>query len=73
MRGLTTLVQVVPRGGKVLALKARAILVEGNPYDLFSELWLARREMQSIIDTLWELGKMPTLSQAHQMFYRVLR
>ena len=67
------MVQVVPRGGKVLALKARAILVEGNPYDLFSELWLARREMQSIIDTLWELGKMPTLSQAHQMFYRVLR
>jgi len=72
MRGQTTL-QVVPRGGRVLTLKARAILVEGNPYDLFSELWLARKEMQNIIDTLWELDKIPTLSQAHQMFYRVLR
>ncbi len=54
-------------------MKARAILVDGDLYDLFSELWYARREMQRIIDALWELDKLPTLNQAHQMFYQSLR
>ncbi len=73
MRGRATLAWVAPRGERSLALKARAVLVEGDPYELFAELWLARREMQRIIDTLWELDKLPTVSQAHQMFYKALR
>ena len=62
-----------PRGEKTLALKAWAILVEGDPYDLYTELWVARRETQRIIDALWELDRLPTVGQAHQMFYRLLR
>jgi len=30
--------KVAPRGERMLALKARAVLVEGDLYDLFSEL-----------------------------------
>jgi putative transposase len=62
-----------PRGEKTLALRAQAILVEGSLYGLFSELWLARREMQRIINALWELDRLPSLNQAHQMFYKGLR
>jgi putative transposase len=54
-------------------LRARAVLVEGDPYDLFSELWHTRRETQSVIDALWELDRLPTLNQAHQLFYKALR
>ncbi len=73
VRGRATTAWVAPRGEKTLALRARAILVEGDLYELFSELWLARKEMQRIINALWELDKLPTVSQAHQMFYRSLR
>lgn len=64
---------MAPRGEKILALRARAILIEGNSYDFYAELWLTRREMQRIIDALWELDKLPTLNQAHQLFYKTLR
>ncbi len=73
MRGLATAARVAPRGEKSLALKARAILVDGDLHELFAELWLARREIQRVIDALWELDKLPTLNQAHQMFYKTLR
>ncbi len=73
MRGRATAARVAPRGERALALRARTILVEGDPYDLFTELWLAKREMQRIIDALWELDKLPTLNQTHQMFYKQLR
>ena len=73
MRGYTTLAEVVPRGEKTLSLKARALLVEGDDYELYTELWIARRETQRIIDALWELDRLPTISQAHQMFYKSLR
>ena len=33
----------------------------------------ARRAAQYIIDCLWELDKLPTLNQLHQMFYEILR
>ncbi|BES81013.1 hypothetical protein [Pyrodictium abyssi] len=40
---------------------------------MFAELRLARREIQRIIDALWELDELPTLNQCHQMFYKTLR
>ena len=73
MRGTATAARVAPRGERALALRARTILVEGDLYDLYAKLWLAKREMQRIIDVLWELDRLPTLNQAHQMFYRTLR
>ena len=73
MRGRAALAWVAPRGERTLSLRARAVLVEGDPYGLFAELWLARREMQRIIDALWELDRLPRLNQAHQMFYKTLR
>jgi putative transposase len=74
MRGKTTsIVRVVPRGEKMLALKARGVLLEGSLNELREELYLAREAIQHIIDVLWELDKLPTLNQAHQMFYEILR
>ena len=73
MRGSAAAAMAAPRGERMLALRARAILVEGDPYDLFAEIWLAKREMQRIIDALWELDRLPSLNQAHQMFYKRLR
>ncbi len=73
MRGKTTFVKVVPRGDKILTLKARGVLVEGSLEELREELYLTRRAIQYIIDCLWELDKLPTLNQVHQMFYRILR
>ncbi len=52
MRGRATLVKVAPRGARTIALKAKAILVSGNLYDLFVELWKIREETQRIIDAL---------------------
>ncbi|RLE88587.1 MAG: transposase, partial [Thermoprotei archaeon] len=64
---------MVPGGEYMLTLKARGVLVDGSINGLREELYLARRATQYIIDCLWELDKLPTLNQAHQMFYRVLR
>ncbi len=65
--------RVVPRGEKILTLKARGVLVEGSLEELREELYHTRRVMQYIIDTLWELDKLPTINQLHQMFYKLLR
>ena len=73
MRGETTAVKVVPRGAYMLTLKARGVLVDGPINELREELYLARRATQYIIDCLWELDKLPTLNQVHQMFYKLLR
>ena len=67
------MVRVVPRGAYVLTLKARGKLVDGDLYELWSELYRAREAVQRVIDALWELDKLPTLNQAHQMFYKILR
>ncbi len=65
---------MAPRGNKTIALKARAILSEGNLYDLFvEELWITREETQRVIDVLWSLDRIPSLSQVHQLFYYALR
>ncbi|OYT46243.1 MAG: hypothetical protein B6U85_07745 [Desulfurococcales archaeon ex4484_42] len=74
MRGSTTsLAWVVPRGEYMLTLKAQGILVNGTTNELREELYLIRRATQYIIDALWELDKLPSLNQMHQMFYKILR
>jgi len=64
---------VVPRGEYMLTLKARGELVEGSIEELREELYLTRRAIQYVIDCLWELDKLPSINQLHQMFYKVLR
>ncbi|RLG44213.1 MAG: transposase [Thermoproteota archaeon] len=74
MRGKTTHAYwVVPRGEYMLTLKARGELVEGSLEELREELYLTRRAIQYVIDCLWELDKLPSINQLHQMFYKVLR
>jgi len=74
MRGSTTSrAKVVPRGAYMLTLKARGVLVAGSMNELREELYLTRRAIQYVIDTLWELDKLPSINQAHQIFYRILR
>ncbi len=74
MRGSTTqLARVVPRGEKILTLKARGILIKGSLEELREELYHIHRAIQYIVDALWELDKIPTINQCHQMFYRILR
>ena len=57
----------------MLTLKARGELVGGSLEELREELYLTRRAIQYVIDALWELDKLPTINQAHQMFYKILR
>ncbi len=73
MRGSTTLAKVVPRGEHVLTLKAQGILIKGSLEELREELYLARRAVQGIIDVLWELDKLPSINQLHQVYYKLLR
>ena len=73
MRGKTTPVKVVPRGEYMLTLKAQGILVEGSPNELREELYMTRKAMQYVVDALWELDKVPSTNQSHQMFYKLLR
>ncbi len=74
MRGRTTHgAWVVPRGEETLTLKAGGELLEGSLSGLREELYLTRRAIQYIIDALWELDKLPSLNQLHQMFYKLLR
>ncbi len=74
MRGLTTHeAWVVPQGEYMLTLKARGVLLEGTINELREELYLTRRAIQYIVDCLWELDKLPSINQLHQMFYKVLR
>jgi len=57
----------------MLTLKARGVLVDGSLNELREELYLTRKAIQYIVDALWELDKLPTLNQLHQMFYKMLR
>ncbi len=65
--------RVVPRGGKILTLKACGVLVDGSPGELREELYHTRRAIQYIVDAVWELDKLPTINQLHQIFYKTLR
>ncbi len=57
----------------MLTLKARGVLVEGSLEELREELYLTRRIIQYVVDTLWELDKLPSLNHVHQMIYKMLR
>jgi putative transposase len=74
MRGsIRQLTWRIPEEAYRRALKAVAEVVEGSINDLLWDLMLYRYAMQRIVDTLWELDKIPNRSQAHRMFYQMLR
>ncbi|RLG81796.1 MAG: transposase [Thermoprotei archaeon] len=64
---------VVPRGEYMVTLKSQGVLVEGSPEELREELYLTMKAIQHVIDALWELDKIPSINQLHQMFYKILR
>jgi len=63
----------IPEGVYHRALKVEAEVVEGSINDLLWDLMLYRYAMQRIVDALWDLDRIPNRSQAHRMFYNVLR
>jgi putative transposase len=74
MRGfIRSLVGRIPEGAYRRALKAEAEVVEGNLNDLLWDLAIYRHAIQRVVDALWDLDRVPSRSQAHQMFYNVLR
>ena len=74
MREKTThKIWVVPRGEYMVTLKSQGVLVEGSPEELREELYLTMKAIQHVIDALWELDKIPSINQLHQMFYKILR
>jgi putative transposase len=74
MRGSIRLVDGrIPEEAYHRALKAEAEVIEGSISDLLWDLLLYRHAMQRVVDALWDLGRVPSRSQAHQMFYNVLR
>ncbi len=73
MRGFAPAVRVLPEGRYSITLKARAILVGGDLRELLWDIYLYCYVLQKIVDALWELDRLPTLNQVHQMFYRALR
>jgi len=63
----------MPEGTYHKALKAKAEVIEGNINDLLWDLAIYKYALQRCIDALWELDRIPKKSQAHQLFYSVLR
>ncbi len=63
----------IPEGVYRRALKAEAEVVGGELNELLWDLVLYRHAMQRVIDALWELDRIPKKSQAHQLFYSILR
>jgi len=73
VRGSICLARQIPEGKYYRALKAEAEVVEGDLDDLLWDLAIYRHALQRVVDALWELDKLPKRSQAHQMFYVILR
>jgi len=74
MRGsIRQLAWRIPERAYRRALKAEAEVVESNLNDLLWDLLLYRHAMQMVVDALWDLDKVPSKAQTHQMFYNVLR
>jgi putative transposase len=74
MKGyIRSLVERIPEGAYHRALKAEAEVVEGNLSDLLWDLLLYRHAMQRVVNALWDLDRIPSKSQAHQMFYQMLK
>jgi len=51
----------LPEGAYSIALRARGVLVEGDLYSLWREVWLYREAVQWVVDVLWELDGIPSL------------
>jgi putative transposase len=74
MRGsIRQLAWRIPEEAYHRALKTEAEVVEGNLNDLLWDLMLYRYAMQRVVDALWDLDRIPNRSQAHRMFYQMLR
>jgi len=63
----------MPEGVYRRAFKAEAEVIEGDLSDLLQDLALCRYAMQKVVDALWGLDRIPNKSQAHQLFYNILR
>ena len=63
----------IPEGVYHRALKAEVEVVEGDVNELLWDLALYRHAMQRVVDALWDLDKIPKKSQAHHLFYSILR
>jgi len=66
-------VRWMPEGAYHRTLKAVAEVVEGDIGDLLWDLVIYRYALQRVVDALWDLDAIPKKSQAHQMFYEMLR
>jgi putative transposase len=74
MRGsIRQLAWRIPEGVYHRALKTEVEVVEGSISDLLWDLLLYRYAMQKVVDALWDLDRIPNRSQAHRMFYQMLR
>jgi putative transposase len=73
VRGSICLARQIPEGRYYRALKAKAEVVEGDLDDLLWDLAIHRHALQKVVNALWDLDKLPNRSQAHQMFYTMLR
>ncbi|NPA70549.1 MAG: IS200/IS605 family element transposase accessory protein TnpB [Crenarchaeota archaeon] len=64
----------VPRGREIVrTLKCRTVIERGRAEDLLEFLVLWRDRVQWIVDLIWNLPKVPSESQLHQLFYNILR
>jgi putative transposase len=73
VRGSICLARQIPEGRYYRALKAKAEVVEGDLDDLLWDLAIHRHALQKVVNALWDLDRLPNRSQAHQMFYTMLR
>ena len=73
VRGKAPPGRVLPEGRYSIALRAEAIVVEGNVNDLLWDMNVYRYAIQKVVDALWDLDELPSPGQAHQMFYKLLR
>jgi len=63
----------IPEGAYHRALKAEAEVIEGSLSNLLWDLLLYRHAVQRVVNALWDLDRVPSKSQAHQMFYQMLK
>ncbi len=56
---------VVPRGNKMLTLKAREELIDGSLEELREELYRTREATSYVLDALWELDRLLSINQTH--------
>ena len=73
MKGRAPLGMVLPEGAYSIALKAEAEVVDGSLKDLLWDINVYCYVLQKVVDALWELDRLPTMSQLHQLFYKMLR